>query len=521
MENGCPVRGTPGSAPSVRLVLPDPHEGQQRILLSRKRFNVVRCGRRFGKSTMGEYLAECVMLSGPGQPVGWFVPEYEYMLIPWRNINAALAPLIRSSNKNEHRIELVNGSSVQFWSCENNPDAGRGYKFRRVIFDEAGLNQLLQPVFEGSVSPAISDMFGDVWFLGTPNPVSRYFRDLFTRGEIEEDWASFRAKTEDNPYIDAEEIAKRRASMPDWLARQEFDGEDIESDAMFFSATVLDRVREDFCQDPAWRATIRCEAADVETALSSRSLRSVAVRRDDGKGPWRFYTDLQYGPDGKVLRPDPRRAYVFGVDLSYGLGASNTVISVLDADSGEQVAEYANPGVAPEEAARVAAAAGLWFGGRTAQAIINFESNGPGQMFARELMRLEYPKIARRGLSGDARLDQGVTDSEKLGWHSSAQTKWDAFATLRADLCENRVIVRSAQTVAELGGYVVDDLGNVKSPYETRTNYDAPEGARTPHGDRGVALALANLSRRTVCGSVTIQPPPRGAKGSIARSREP
>lgn len=509
-----------GVKPQVRLRLVKPHLGQKRIIDGRGRFNVIRCGRRFGKTTMAEYLAARVMLSGPDQPVGWFVPEYEYMLMPWRNINAALAPLIRSSNKNEHRIELVNGSSVQFWSCESNPDAGRGYKFRRAIFDEAGLNMLLQPVFEGSVSPAIADMWGDVWVFGTPNPVVKFFRQLFNRGGIDPEWRSFRARTEDNPFIDADEIANRRASMPEWLARQEFDGEDIESDAMFFSSQVLEGIRAGQCLDPAWWATIICTANDRSEAIQSRALRTFSVRKDDFKGAWKFYTDLVWDRDGRIMRPDQRRAYVMGVDLSYGVGASNTVFCVVDADSGEQIAEYACPGVNPEEAAKAAAIAGYWLGGRTeSAALINFEANGPGQMFAREILRLGYQKVMRRNVSGDARIDTGAIESDKIGWNSSPKTKWDAFSTLRADMCEGRIVVRSDQTISELAGYVVDELGSIKSPYDLRTNFDAPEGARTPHGDRGVALALANLARRAVCGSVTIDPPPRGAPTSVYRSQ--
>jgi hypothetical protein len=209
-----------------------------------------------------------------------------------------------------------------------------------------------------------------------------------------------------------------------------------------------------------------------------------------------------------------------GIDLSYGVGASNTVFCVVDADSGEQVAEFACPGVSPEEAARLAVSAGYWFGGRLdGMALINFEANGPRQMFSRELLRLEYRKIMRRNVSGDARIDIGASESDKLGWNSSPKTKWDAFSTLRADMCESRVMVRSEQAINELAGYTVDELGNVKSPYDLRTSFDAPEGARTPHGDRGVALALANLARRAVAGTITIDPAPRGAPTSVYRSQ--
>ena len=41
---------------NVALTLPRPHAGQRLILDQRKKRNVLRCGRRFGKTQLGEHL---------------------------------------------------------------------------------------------------------------------------------------------------------------------------------------------------------------------------------------------------------------------------------------------------------------------------------------------------------------------------------------------------------------------------------------------------------------------------------
>jgi hypothetical protein len=56
-----------------------------------RRFNVAMCGRRSGKTTMGECLAiECAV---DFHPVGWFAPTFKYMMDAWREIRRMLAQL--------------------------------------------------------------------------------------------------------------------------------------------------------------------------------------------------------------------------------------------------------------------------------------------------------------------------------------------------------------------------------------------------------------------------------------------
>ena len=64
--------------PDITLVLPRPHEAQRRILREAKRYNVLACGRRFGKTTLGgNLLADPVLRSG--RSVAWFAPTYRLL----------------------------------------------------------------------------------------------------------------------------------------------------------------------------------------------------------------------------------------------------------------------------------------------------------------------------------------------------------------------------------------------------------------------------------------------------------
>ena len=57
------------------LTLPKPHPAQQRVMDEAKRFNVVCCGRRWGKTELG--MDRLIHQALEGKPVAWFAPNYK------------------------------------------------------------------------------------------------------------------------------------------------------------------------------------------------------------------------------------------------------------------------------------------------------------------------------------------------------------------------------------------------------------------------------------------------------------
>jgi phage terminase large subunit-like protein len=121
---------------TLTLTLPRPHSAQRAIKAEARRFNVVCCGRRFGKTILGEDV-----LIGPaleGKPVAWFSPTYKMLAEVWRDLRRVLAPVTRRVSMQEHRLELVTGGLVECWSLDS-PDVARGRKYARVVVDEAAM----------------------------------------------------------------------------------------------------------------------------------------------------------------------------------------------------------------------------------------------------------------------------------------------------------------------------------------------------------------------------------------------
>ncbi len=200
------------------------HDGQKAIVEHPARFKVAACGRRFGKTMLaGYWLAMRDEHSAvAGWPVAWFAPTYKILLDAWDAITRSLAPAITRANKTEQRIELVTGGKVDFWTLED-PDAGRGRRYRRVVIDEAAHARRLKEAWERAISPTLTDYRGEAWFISTPNGMN-YFHELYRRGDDDAfpEWASFHLPSTANPYLPAEEIEDKRAILPELVFRQEY-----------------------------------------------------------------------------------------------------------------------------------------------------------------------------------------------------------------------------------------------------------------------------------------------------------
>lgn len=207
----------------INIALPAPHVGQLRVLREAARFNVLECGRRFGKTTLGQRL--CVKTAVHGDPAAWFAPTYKLLAEVWRELVRILTPAAAQVIQQEKRIELMTGGSVDCWSLDQ-PDAGRGRRYKRVLIDEAGIVRNLQSAWQEAIRPTLADLRGDAWFLGTPKGSGSYFHKLFGFGQdgAREGWRSWRLPTTSNPKIAQDEIEAARRDMPESAFQQEFMG---------------------------------------------------------------------------------------------------------------------------------------------------------------------------------------------------------------------------------------------------------------------------------------------------------
>ena len=203
----------------VELTIGTLHPGQQRIVDGRSRFNVVPCGRRFGKThLLKDLLVDPETLR---HPQGVFMSRYKDMLEVWREVVSTFSPIIERKNATERRIELKTGGVIEFWTL-GDLDAGRSRKYKRVLCDEVGLVPKMMEVWNYAIRPTLADMVGDAFFFGTPKGRNGFYKMwLWAIDPAMTDWAGFQMPTYENPHIPASEIVAFKQSLPERVYRQE------------------------------------------------------------------------------------------------------------------------------------------------------------------------------------------------------------------------------------------------------------------------------------------------------------
>lgn len=204
------------------------HPLQQKVMDEARRFNVLRCGRRWGKTKLSEEL-----LLSPDDPrngalngftVGYFAPTYRMLMEVWRAMVDILYEITESRNETEKRIEIIGGGVIDFWSLDD-PNSIRGRKYKRVVLDEAEAARNLEEAWLRVIRATLADLKGDAWFLSTPRFGSTYFKKLAKMEGPE--WASWTFTTYDNPFIDPAEIDSARTHLDEATFRCEFLAEDV------------------------------------------------------------------------------------------------------------------------------------------------------------------------------------------------------------------------------------------------------------------------------------------------------
>lgn len=480
------------------ICLPTPHAGQQRILDEASRFNVIRCGRRFGKTILGEHEAGRLASPPLSKKVGWFAPTYKIFIDAWDELVQIVRPGIRRLSQQEKRIEMWGGGLIEGWSLDTD-DPGRSRDYDLVIIDEAGMVVNLKKLWRQAIRPTLVDRKGGALFLGTPRVVCPDFNEMFdgamehTKGYDEDSWRAFNARTLDNPFIDADEIRAAQEELEEWEYLQEYEGVPADVSSAFFSAKEIEAHRERHACEPFFRCAIAVDEPDTnkrDFQLTQRRLKAVQMVEDNHHGPWRMWTDLHEG------RPPQGRRYAFAADLGAGVGSSNTVISVGDIGSRRKIAEYVSSRVTPDEAARLTIAAATWFGG-SEPAVVNFEVNGStGELYYQEMVRLGYPRLWRTKIGG-ARADASHSTSElHYGWRSSERAKHELLGQYRMALYSDRFINPSNKALDECRMFRIDKFGRIIN--DQRANDPLEEIARVPHGDRVISDAILHLTMGTV-----------------------
>lgn len=224
----------------IQITLQKPYTKQQELINNKKRNNLLLLPRRYGKTTVSKILVAREAIKVPNYRAAWSAPVWKLMTETFEEFVELLEPITKRLSREDKRIQLINGSLLEFWSSQD-PSAGRSRKYHRWVSDETQKQRSLQAFIKGSVRPSLADYRGDLWILGTPNGVGSAFHELYLECMSElSNWQVAHGSLNDNPYIHPDEIIQMRKELGPILSAQELDAQWVRIDGIAPLVSTID-----------------------------------------------------------------------------------------------------------------------------------------------------------------------------------------------------------------------------------------------------------------------------------------
>ena len=195
--------------------------------LSKNRFAVLVCHRRFGKTvgTVNEMIKKAI-LNEKKAPVYAYVAPYRNQAkrVAWEYLKYYTNPIPnRTVNESELYIELPSrcrtapGARLYIIGADH-PDALRGIYLDGVILDEYA--DIKPELWGGVIRPALSDRAGWAVFIGTPKGQNQFY-EMYQHAQKSTGWYACIYRADESGVLPPEELADMKAQMTAMEIRQE------------------------------------------------------------------------------------------------------------------------------------------------------------------------------------------------------------------------------------------------------------------------------------------------------------
>lgn len=200
-----------------------PRRHQEEIHLNLKRFSVLVCHRRFGKTVLAiNALVDAASRCQIERPrYGYVAPAYKQAKgVAWDYLKHYTREFPgRQSNEGELYVELPNSARIRLFGADN-PDSLRGLYFDGVVLDEVA--QMRPEVWGEIIRPSLSDRGGWALFIGTPKGIN-LFSELYFSACKDPSWYSGMYRASETGIVPDDELAQARKDMSEAQYLQEFE----------------------------------------------------------------------------------------------------------------------------------------------------------------------------------------------------------------------------------------------------------------------------------------------------------
>jgi len=208
----------------MKIVIPyKPREHQKAVHKNLKRFNVLLCHRRWGKTVLvcNELIKQAMTNPMPMPRYYYIAPTYSMAKrTAWDYIKEYTSVITGTQyHETELRCDLPNGARIQLLGCER-PNSLRGLAIDMCCMDEVA--QFPPRMWTEVIRPALSDREGFMIAIGTPQGHNAFF-DLYQHGVHDEKWLTRLFKASETKVVKEEELAEAKKMMPPEIYEAEYE----------------------------------------------------------------------------------------------------------------------------------------------------------------------------------------------------------------------------------------------------------------------------------------------------------
>ena len=288
---------------------------QAQIHASLKRFNVLVCHRRFGKTVLciNELIRKSIECELERPRHAYVAPLYrQAKQAAWDYLKHYSRPIPGfEAFESELRVDLPGGRRIQLFGADN-PDAIRGIYLDGVVLDEYA--QVPPKLWPEVIRPALTDRKGWATFIGTPKGRNS-FCELYENAKADPTWYAAMFKASETGIIAPDELAAALKDMGEDQYAQEFECSFQAALLGAYYGKILTQAEKDgrITKVP-WEPTIQVHVAWDLGIGDSTALWFVQVHRREVR-VIDFYETSGVGLDHyvKVLRDKP---YTYAQDAN-------------------------------------------------------------------------------------------------------------------------------------------------------------------------------------------------------------
>jgi hypothetical protein len=216
-----------------------PYPAQRRVLASilggKEKYHVLVSSRQVGKSLMALNLLLKWALETSNNYCMLVSPIFSQSKKAFLELMKAAGPdnpLIQSANATDLMMVFKNGSIIRMVSAETEQNL-RGVTLTHLVVDEAAY--VKESLWTEVLSAATMIRGKKVLFISTPR-AKNWFYNLYERGQDPEakNWSSYRINSEENPYLNQEELEIAKKTLPPAVFLSEYMGIFTESSSGVF-----------------------------------------------------------------------------------------------------------------------------------------------------------------------------------------------------------------------------------------------------------------------------------------------